>query len=52
MLMLPIKWGRGALHFLVEHFSLLGFDGQYWMLIVAAVVAGFVVLALATRRRN
>jgi hypothetical protein len=50
--MLPAKRGRGALHFLVEHFSLLGFDGQYWMLIVVAVVACFVVLALATRRRN
>jgi hypothetical protein len=39
------------LHFLVEHFSLFGFDGQYWMLIVAAVIAVFVVLVLATRNR-
>ena len=28
-----------ALHFLVEHFSFLGFDGQYWMLIVLAIIA-------------
>jgi hypothetical protein len=40
------------LHFLVEHFSFLGFDGQYWMLLVVAVIAGFIVLDLATRRRS
>jgi len=40
------------LHFLVEHFSILGFDAQYWMLIVVAVIAGFVLLTLATRNRN
>lgn len=44
--------GVGALHFLVEHFSFLGFDGQYWMLIVLAIAAGFVLVALATQRRN
>jgi hypothetical protein len=48
----PENGGPGALHFLVEHFSFLGFDGQYWMLIVAAVIAGFVLFALATRNRN
>jgi hypothetical protein len=40
------------LNFLVEHFSLLGFDGQYWMVIVLAIVAGFAFLVLGTRRRN
>jgi hypothetical protein len=40
------------LHFLVEHFSFFGFDGQYWMIIVAAIVAGFVLLVLGTRGRN
>jgi hypothetical protein len=40
------------LHFLVEHFSFFGFDGQYWMIIVAAVIAGFVILVPGTRRRN
>jgi LPXTG-motif cell wall-anchored protein len=39
------------LHFLVEHFSFFGFDGQNWMIIVAAIIAGF-VLVLGTRRRN
>jgi hypothetical protein len=40
------------LHFLVEHFSFLGFDGQYWMLIVVALAAGFVLVAVRSRRRN
>ena len=44
--------GAGALHFLVEHFSFFGFEGQYWMIIVLVIVAGFVLLALGTRRRN
>jgi hypothetical protein len=48
----PENGGAGALHFLVEHFSFLGFDAQYWMLIVAIVIAGFVLLTLATRNRN
>jgi hypothetical protein len=45
------RWGA-ALHFLVEHFSFFGFDGQYWMLIVVAVIAAFVFLALITRNRT
>jgi hypothetical protein len=40
------------LHFLVEHFSFFGFDGQYWMLIVAAMIAIFVLLVVGTRNRN
>jgi hypothetical protein len=44
--------GAGALHFLVEHFSFLGFDGQYWMLVVLAIAAGFVFVVLGTRRQN
>ena len=44
--------GAGALHFLVEHFCFFGFEGQYWMIIVLVIVAGFVLLALGTRRRN
>jgi hypothetical protein len=40
------------LHFLVEHFSVLGFDFQYWMIIVAALVAGFVLFGLISRNRN
>ncbi|MGB6634345.1 MAG: hypothetical protein WBE54_08910 [Bradyrhizobium sp.] len=52
MLILLEKWGRGALYFLIEHFSVFGFDGQYWMLLVVALVAGFVLFVLATRNRN
>jgi hypothetical protein len=48
----PENGGAGALHFLVEHFSILGFDAQYWMLIAAVVVAGFVLRALVTRNRR
>jgi hypothetical protein len=44
--------GAGALHFLVEHFSVLGFDFQYWMVIGVAVIAGFVLLGLSSRGRN
>jgi hypothetical protein len=44
--------GAGALYFLIEHFSVFGFDGQYWMLLVVALVAGFVLFVLATRNRN
>jgi hypothetical protein len=40
------------LHFLVEHFSFLGFDGQYWMLIGLAIAAGFVLVALGAGRSN
>jgi len=50
-LILPAKGGAGALHFLVEHFSLFGFDGQYWMLIVVAITAIFVLIVLGTRNR-
>jgi hypothetical protein len=48
----PENGGPKALHFLVENFSFLGFDAQYWMVIDVAVVAGFVLRALATRSRN
>jgi len=40
------------LHFLVEHFSFFGFEGQYWMIIVLAIVAGFAVLVLGARPRH
>jgi hypothetical protein len=52
LILRPEGGGAGALHFLVEHFSFLGFDGQYWMLIVLAIAAGFVFIVLGTRRRD
>jgi hypothetical protein len=48
----PRYWGAEALHFLVEHFSFLGFDRQYWMLIVLAIAAGSVLVALGAGRLN
>jgi hypothetical protein len=43
--------GAGAVQFLIGHFTFLGFDGQYWMIIVAALIAAFVVFAWRTRDR-
>ena len=51
LILRPENGGVGALHFLVEHFSFLGFDGQYWMLIAAAMIAVFVLLVLGPRNR-
>jgi hypothetical protein len=34
--------------FLVEYFNVLGFRGQYWMLIVAAMIALYAVFAWKT----
>jgi len=39
------------LQFLTGHFSILGFDAQYWMLIVVLLVAVFVFLARNIRNR-
>jgi hypothetical protein len=44
--------GAGALHFLVEHFSFFGFDAQYWMVVVVATIAAFVLIVLGTRNRT
>jgi hypothetical protein len=41
----PGNGERETLDFLVEHFSFLGFDGQYWMLIAVGVIAFFIFLA-------
>ena len=46
------KNGAGeTLQFLTEHFSLLGFDGQYWMLIVVGLIAVFIPFARNNRDR-
>jgi hypothetical protein len=37
--------------FLIQPFHILGFEGQYWMLIVVVLVAGFGLLAWRTRDR-
>jgi hypothetical protein len=39
------------LQFLVEHFSFLGIDGQYWMLIAIALIAVFISVVRKNRDR-
>jgi H+/gluconate symporter-like permease len=43
--------GGAAVEFLIAHFNLFGFDGQNWMLIVAGLIAAFVLFAWKTRDR-
>jgi hypothetical protein len=38
-------------HFLIEHFTVMGFEVQNWMLIVVGVIAAFVWFAWKTRDR-
>jgi hypothetical protein len=45
------KLGTGTVQFLIKHFVFLGFEGQYWMLIAAGLIAIFIVLAWRTRNR-
>jgi hypothetical protein len=52
VLILPGKEGRGGVALSGRALSFLGFDGQYWMLIVLAIVTGFVVLGLGAGRRR
>jgi len=37
--------------FLVEHFTLMGFEGQNWMPIVAGLVAAYIFFIWKTRNR-
>jgi hypothetical protein len=34
--------------FLVEHFTFLGFQGQYWMLILVAMIAIYILFVWRT----
>jgi hypothetical protein len=45
------KKGAGAVQFLVEHFTFLGFEVQNWMLIVVGLIAAYVLFVWATRDR-
>jgi hypothetical protein len=38
--------------FLVESFTFLGFQGQNWMLIVAAMIMAYILFAWATGSRR
>jgi hypothetical protein len=46
--MLRLLMGRNVVHFLVEPFTVLGFQGQNWMLIVVAMIAAYLVFAWKT----
>jgi hypothetical protein len=50
--MLPEIWETGVAQFLVEHFTVLGFEIQYWMLIVVAIVAAYILFNWTTRDRD
>jgi hypothetical protein len=50
--LLCTKLGTGTVQFLIERFALLGFEGQYWMLIVAGLIAVFIFFVWRTRHRN
>ena len=39
------------MQFLIERFTFLGFEGQYWMLIVVALIAAFIFFVWTTRDR-
>jgi putative solute:sodium symporter small subunit len=41
--------GARAVDFLIKKVSLFGFDGQYWMLAGAALVAFFIIIAWRSR---
>jgi hypothetical protein len=38
--------------FLIEHFTVLGFEIQNWMLIVLAMIAAFILFVWKTRDRS
>ena len=39
------------MQFLIEHFTVLGFEVQNWMLIVVGMIAAFVLFVWKTRDR-
>jgi hypothetical protein len=48
--MLP-KDGAETVQFIIEQFTFLGFEGQNWMLIVAGLIAAFVLFVWTTHGR-
>ena len=51
MPILPRNWGAGVTQFLVEHFTVLGFEGQNWMLLVVGILVVFIFSIWKTRDR-
>ncbi len=50
--MLRLVMRRGVVRFLVEPFTVLGFQGQNWMLIVVAMIAAYLVFVWKTGSWN
>jgi hypothetical protein len=46
---LPKKLGTYVAQFLVEHFNLLGFEVQNWMIIVVGLIIAYIVFVWRTR---
>jgi hypothetical protein len=42
----------GVVQFLVESFTFLGFQSQYWMLIVVAMIAAYILFTWMTGNRK
>jgi hypothetical protein len=42
----------GKVQFLIEHFTVLGFEIQNWMLIVLGMIAAFILFVWKTRDRS
>jgi hypothetical protein len=47
----PKKRGAGAVQFLIEHFTFLGFEIQNWMLVVVGLIAAYMLLVWMSRDR-
>jgi hypothetical protein len=47
----PAQKEAGAVQFLIEGFTVLGFEVQNWMLIVVGVIAAFILFVWKTRDR-
>jgi nitrate reductase NapE component len=47
----PKNGGTGAVKFLIEHFTFLGFEVQNWMLVVVGLIAAYMLLVWMSRDR-
>jgi hypothetical protein len=45
------KKGAGAVQFLIERFTFLGFEVQNWMLVVVGLIAAYMLLVWMSRDR-
>ena len=50
--MLCLVKRRDVVQFLVEPFTVMGFQGQNWMLIVVAMIAAYLAFVWKTGSRN